>query len=232
MSGGFLRTELQWAQIRVTDTGKGIAAEFLPYVFDYFRQEDGKTTRQFGGLGLGLAIVRHLVELHGGRVWAESPGEGLGATFTVRLPLLPTQPMVKSETNLLEPSLNLNGVRVLVVDDDADTREFIVFLLEMAEATVTMATNAGEAFAALTQFQPDVLLSDIGMPEMDGYMLIRQVRALPPEQGGLIPAIALTAYAGDFNHQQALEAGFQEHIPKPIEPDELIKTIATLIRNS
>jgi PAS domain S-box-containing protein len=229
LSGGFLRTELQWAQIRVKDTGKGIAAEFLPYVFDYFRQEDGKTTRQFGGLGLGLAIVRHLVELHGGRVWVESPGEGLGATFTVRLPLRPMAAMVTSSDNLLEPSLNLKGVQVLVVDDDADTREFIVFLLEMAGARVMMAKTAGEALAVLTQFQPDVLLSDIGMPEMDGYMLIRQVRALPSKQGGQIPAIALTAYAGDFNQQQALEAGFQKHIAKPIEPDELIKTIATLV---
>ena len=221
------------AQITVADTGIGIAREFLPYVFDYFRQKDGATTRKFGGLGLGLAIVRHLVELHGGTVGAESQGEGLGATFTVRLPL---SGKVKGQENSLaglserstadEP---LSGMRILVVDDEPDMRDLISFSLEEAGAEVVTVAVAPEALTALARFQPDVLLSDIGMPGMDGYMLLRQVRALPPERGGLIPAIALTAYAGEFNQQQALQAGFQRHLAKPIEPDELIKTIAALL---
>ncbi|MEG4943377.1 PAS domain S-box protein [Microcoleus sp. F4-D5] len=221
------------AQITVADTGIGIAPEFLPYVFDYFRQKDGATTRKFGGLGLGLAIVRHLVELHGGTVAAESQGEGLGATFTVRLPL---SPKVKGQENSLagfserstadEP---LSGMRILVVDDEPDMRDLISFLLEDAGAEVVTVAVARAALTALARFQPDVLLSDIGMPGMDGYMLLRQVRALPPERGGLIPAIALTAYAGEFDRQQALQAGFQRHLAKPIDPDELIKTIAALL---
>ena len=221
------------AQITVADTGIGIAREFLPYVFDYFRQKDGATTRNFGGLGLGLAIVRHLVELHGGTVVAESPGEGLGATFTVRLPL---SGKVKGQENSLAglserstPDEPLSGMRILVVDDEPDMRELISFLLEDAGAEVLTVAVPQEALTALTNFQPDVLLSDIGMPGMDGYMLLRQVRALPPERGGLIPAIALTAYAGEFNQQQALQAGFHRHLAKPIEPDNLIKTIAALL---
>ncbi|MEG4573588.1 PAS domain S-box protein [Microcoleus sp. N3A4] len=218
------------AQITVRDNGKGIPSEFLPYVFDYFRQADSSTTRQFGGLGLGLAIVRHLVELHGGTVKADSPGEGLGATFTVRLPLLPISPAKNQAEQFSQPSLNLQGVRVLVVDDDIDSREFVVFLLQQAQASVISASSAEKAFAALRQSKPDIVLSDIGMPNMDGYMLMRQVRALPPEQGGQIPAIALTAYAGDFNQKQALAAGFQRHVAKPIEPNELLKAIVTLLR--
>jgi CheY-like chemotaxis protein len=184
-------------------------------------------------LGLGLAIVRHLVELHGGTVVADSPGEGLGATFTVRLPL---SGKVKGQENSLaglserstadEP---LSGMRILVVDDEPDMRELISFSLEDAGAEVLTVAVPQEALTALTNFQPDVLLSDIGMPGMDGYMLLRQVRSLPPEGGGLIPAIALTAYAGEFNKQQALQAGFHRHLAKPIEPDQLIKTIAALL---
>jgi CheY-like chemotaxis protein/two-component sensor histidine kinase len=218
------------AQITISDNGKGIPQEFLPHVFDYFRQADSATTRKFGGLGLGLAIVRYLVELHGGRVQADSPGEGLGATFTVRLPLMPIGSAADREEKSSEPSLNLKGVRVLVVDDDTDTREFVVFVLEQAEASVIWANSADEAFAALTQSKPDILLSDIGMPDIDGYMLMQQVRALPPEQGGQVPAIALTAYAGDFNRKQALAAGFQRHVAKPVEPNELVKAIVTLLR--
>lgn len=221
------------AQITVADTGIGIAREFLPYVFDYFRQKDGATTRNFGGLGLGLAIVRHLVELHGGTVAADSPGEGQGATFTVSLPL---SPKLKGQENSLagfsERSTadeQLSGMRILVVDDEPDMRELISFLLEDAGAEVVTVAVAREALTALARFQPDVLLSDIGMPGMDGYMLLQQVRTLPPERGGLIPAIALTAYAGEFDRQQALQAGFQRHLAKPIEPDELIKTIVALL---
>lgn len=217
------------AQITISDNGMGISPEFLPHVFDYFRQADSTTTRQFSGLGLGLAIVRHLVELHGGTIEAESQGEGMGATFTVKLPLMPSVPTVNQDSQLSEPSLDLKGIHVLVVDDETDTRDFVAFLLEQAGARVIASASAGEAFTALTQSQPDVLLSDIGMPSMDGYALMRQIRALPPEQGGQIPAIALTAYAGDFNQQQALQAGFQQHIAKPIEPEELIRAISTLL---
>jgi PAS domain S-box-containing protein len=220
------------AQITISDNGQGIPQEFLPHVFDYFRQADGATTRKFGGLGLGLAIVRYLVELHGGTVQAQSPGEELGATFTVRLPLMPIEPAVNQEEQSEEASLNLKGVQVLVVDDDTDTREFVVFLLQQAQASVIFADSAGSALAALMRSKPDVLLSDIGMPDMDGYMLMQQVRALPPEQGGEIPAIALTAYAGDFNQQQALDAGFQRHIAKPVEPEELIGAIVNLVRRT
>jgi CheY-like chemotaxis protein len=202
---------------------------FLPYVFDYFRQENSTTTRKFGGLGLGLAIVRHLVELHGGTVQVESQEENQGATFTVQLPLIPNLPAIKQDISESEPSADLNGIKILIVDDDADTREFIAFLLEQYGANVTVVTSANEALAALTESVPDVLLSDIGMPEMDGCMLIRQVRTLSPEQGGQIPAIALTAYAGQINEKQILTAGFHKHIAKPVEPAELVEAIASLI---
>ena len=229
------------AQIVVSDTGKGIAPEFLPYVFDYFRQEDGKTTRQFGGLGLGLAIVRHFVELHGGTVQASSSGEGKGATFAVKLPLSRNDgERINDETDLDSSSLILHPVldqlRILVVDDEADMRELVATILEQYTKQVRVAASAAEALTILEQFKPDVLISDIGMPDMDGYMLMRQVRGLAPEQGGLIralseampKAIALTAYAGEINQQQALAAGFQMHLSKPVEPAELVKAIVTL----
>ncbi|MEI1376393.1 response regulator [Nostoc sp. UHCC 0926] len=150
-----------------------------------------------------IEMVQLHIELHGGVVWAESPGEGLGATFTVRLPLMPIQPGLKADLNLSKRSPNLSGVRVLVVEDEADSKEFIALALEQAGASVITAPTADEAFTLLTQSQIDILLSDIGMADMDGYMLVRQIRALSPEQGGNVPAIALTAYAGDFNQQQA-----------------------------
>ncbi|MEJ6487007.1 AAA family ATPase [Nostoc punctiforme UO1] len=223
-------------QICVTDTGKGIASEFLPYVFDYFRQADGATTRQFGGLGLGLAIVRHLVELHGGTVQAESLGEEQGATFTVRLPCLQNESKgIKDKINtfslLPEQSLPLFGLEILVVDDDADMREFLPFMLEEYGASVTVVASAIAALTALSQSQPNLIISDIGMPEMDGYMLMRQIRSLEPEQGGTIPAIALTAYAGEMDYQQAIAAGFQQHISKPVDPEELVKAIGSLIKS-
>jgi PAS domain S-box-containing protein len=222
-----LPTPPTYARITVTDTGKGIPADFLPYVFDQFRQESSATTRQFGGLGLGLAIVRYLVELHGGTVQADSPGEGKGATFTVTLPLMPHQQPAQ-DTPPSEPSLNLQGIKILVVDDDDSTREFLAFLLELQGATVIVAASANEAIVTLEQFQPHVLLSDIGMPDVDGYMLMRHIRALPPAQGGTIPAIALTAYAGEINYQQAMAAGFQRHIAKPVEPEVLFKAVVEL----
>lgn len=222
------------AQIRVIDTGKGINPEFLPYVFDYFRQADAKTTRVFGGLGLGLAIVRHLVELHGGTVQAESLGEEQGATFTVKLPLLKNSELRVSSSEASQPELNteetlLAGVQILLVDDQADVREFFSFALEQYGATVTAVESADEALQTLVQSQPDILLSDIGMPLMDGYMLLGEVRKLPPEQGGQIPAIALTAYAGEINYNQAMAAGFQKHLPKPVEPADLAAAIVSLI---
>ncbi|MEW6497519.1 MAG: PAS domain S-box protein, partial [Cyanobacteriota bacterium] len=216
------------AQIQVKDKGKGIAPEFLPHVFEYFRQADGTTTRQFGGLGLGLAIVRHLVELHGGTVQADSPGEGLGATFTVKLPLI-GEVIENSHSDGQEATTDLSGVRVLVVDDEADMRELVAFILKESGAEVQVAASAAEALERWEQFKPDVLISDIGMPQMDGYMLMRQVRERSLEQGGQIPAIALTAYAGEFNQQQAIAAGFQRHLSKPVEPNELVRAIATLV---
>ncbi|MDZ8187728.1 MAG: AAA family ATPase [Nostoc sp. ChiSLP02] len=222
-------SSLTYAQITVADNGKGIEPDFLPHVFEYFRQADSATTRKFGGLGLGLAIVHHLVELHGGTIWAESEGEGMGATFRVRLPMR-AAPATKSDTEISESSLNLEGIEILLIDDDNDTREFVAFVLEQAGAKVIATSCATEALTALTQSLPDVLVSDIGMPEIDGYMLIRQIRALPPEQGGEIPAIALTAYAGDMNQQQALAAGFEQHLSKPIDPEKLISAIVNLVR--
>lgn len=218
-----------YAQITVSDTGKGIQPDFLPYVFDYFRQADGATTRKFGGLGLGLAIVRHLVEMHGGTVQAESAGEDLGATFRVRLPLIPSQPIHQNRKHLSEQAHNLSSLSILVVDDDTDSLNYVVFLLEQSGAKVTAVTCASEALAALAESRPDLLLSDIGMPEVDGYRLIQQIRKLPPQQGGQIPAIALTAFAGELDHQQALLAGFQRHVSKPVEPDNLIKVVADLV---
>jgi CheY-like chemotaxis protein len=217
--------------IIVSDTGQGIASDFLPYVFDHFRQENTSTTQRSGGLGLGLAIVRHLVELHGGTIEVESPGVGLGATFTVKLPFKSTEVTVNQNSSSSELSRNLNDIRVLVVDDDPDSREFVAFVLEQAGADVLTAATANEAVTVVIRAKPDVLLSDIGMPNMDGYMLIQKVRALPPKQGGQVPAIALSAYAGDFNQAQALAAGFQQHIAKPVEPEELVRAIIALVKS-
>jgi CheY-like chemotaxis protein len=233
-SGGRIEVQLAqvgtYAQIQVKDTGKGINPDFLPYVFDYFRQEDGTTTRQFGGLGLGLAIVRHFTELHGGTVQADSPGQNLGAIFTIRLPLNIVEPEPSCDHRHPESATDLAGVHVLVVDDDADMRELAAFTLMQSGAEVTTAASAAQALTLLNQSVPDLLLCDIGMPEMDGYSLIQQIRTWSPEQGGTIPAIALTAYAGEINQQQALAAGFQMHISKPVEPEELVKAIARLLR--
>src|SRR5919202_952393 len=223
------------AQIQVADTGKGILPDFLPYVFDHFRQEDGATTRKFGGLGLGLAIVRQLIELHGGTVFAESAGVGRGATFTVRLPLLNDDSRRQEEEErhgAASPDLSsrpLAGLRILVVDDELDSRDFVAFVLEEAGAEVISLSSAAEALESIEQTAPDLLVSDIGMPQMDGYMLINRIRTqLAPEYRQLL-AIALTAYAGEGNERQVLQAGFDKHLAKPIDPTLLVATVARSI---
>jgi signal transduction histidine kinase/CheY-like chemotaxis protein len=226
-------------EISVTDTGQGISAEFLPFVFDLFRQADSSLTRSFGGLGLGLAIVRQLVELHGGTVSVESSGEGQGATFTVNLPVMIITPMIH-EAERVHPTVGgsssfdfsprLDGLKLLIVDDEADARDLLTYTLEMCGAEVIAANSATAAIAVLTQASSsiDVLISDIGMPDEDGYELLRQVRALTPEQGGRIPAVALTAYARTEDRRATLLAGFQSHIAKPVEAAELVAVIANL----
>ncbi|MUH00148.1 PAS domain-containing protein [Scytonema sp. UIC 10036] len=235
-SGGQIEIRLEQvgtnARIQVKDTGKGITPEFLPHVFEHFRQEDSTTTRKFGGLGLGLAIVRYLTELHGGTVKSESPGAGLGATFTVSLPLLKHENAGKTDVagcaSTVDDTSQLAHLRILVVDDEADMRELIYTILEQTGAEIKVAASAHEALEVFTLFKPDLLIGDIGMPEIDGYELIRQVRSLPSEQGGGIPAIALTAYAGEGDRHKALATGFQKHIAKPVEPEELIEAILSL----
>ncbi|BAY21911.1 PAS/PAC sensor hybrid histidine kinase [Calothrix sp. NIES-2100] len=222
-----------YAQIQVNDTGIGINSDFLQYVFDRFRQADGSTTRSHTGLGLGLAIARHLVELHGGTIHADSPGEGKGATFTVKLPFLEAKPHESPETSeeaaaASIPKLPLKNLRLLVVDDDTDTRHFLTVALQQAGAEVTAVNSVKEALSAIQQYPLDILISDIGMPEEDGYTLIRKVRGLPAEKGGRIPAIALTAYAREEDAKDALEAGFHMYASKPVEPIKLIDAIVKL----
>jgi PAS domain S-box-containing protein len=217
----------------VSDTGKGISPEFLPYVFERFRQADNSTSRSYAGLGLGLGIVRHLVELHGGIVYASSAGEGQGATFTVKLPAtsVQTQSNRLGKGNLAigdENSFLLDGITVVVVDNETDAREYLQVMLEQYGAQVIAVTTAQEALEAVLQSRPDVLVSDIGMPEEDGYTLIRKLRTIPPEQGGQTPAVALTAYAREEDQKQAIAAGFQVHISKPVDTNKLINAVASL----
>lgn len=224
-------------QIQVSDTGKGISPEFLPHIFEYFRQADSTTTRKFGGLGLGLAIVRQLVELHGGTIQADSAGEGQGSCFTVRLPIHPSAKSQLKPTDYSPPSVDttklpLQGIHVLLVDDETDTRDLGAFVLAEAGAQVTVAASAQEALEQFSQIHPDVVVSDIGMPEMDGYGLIKKIRAMPDNQGGNVPAIALTAYAGETNQKQAIAAGFQRHLSKPMETLELVKVIQSILLSS
>jgi hypothetical protein len=224
----------KYAQIEVIDTGKGISPDFLPYVFERFRQENTSSTRVYGGLGLGLAIVRYLVELHGGTVQASSPGEGLGATFTVQLPLLEgsrrkgERESDRAAERQNSPSHPLISVQVLIVDDDADARALLATILEQAGAQVKAAASAAEALEFVSQSRIDVLVSDIAMPNVDGYQLIRQVRELEAKRGEYTPAIALTAYARDADRTSALKAGFQVHLSKPFDPDELVSVVAKL----
>jgi PAS domain S-box-containing protein len=222
-------------EIVVRDSGVGIAAEFLPHVFDRFRQADSTTTRSHGGLGLGLAIVKQLVELHGGGVRVDSAGAGHGAVFVVGLPLAAPRASAGHEHPAGErpatpayDELSLEGLHVLVVDDEPDARELVRQLLGECRAEVSTASSAVQALDMLQRLRPDVLLSDIGMPERDGYQLIRDVRRLPVDQGGRTPAIALTAFARSEDRTRAMLAGYQVHVSKPIEPHELIATVASL----
>lgn len=228
-SGGMVHVSVQpvdsMVRLEVSDTGHGISREFLPFVFDRFRQSDASSSRRYGGLGLGLALVRELVELHGGTVRAMSPGEDLGATFTIDLPTaLPGE----STDNLVDSSHDcadgpsLDGVRVLVVENEADSRDLIVEMLDRCGAEARAAASCEEALAAVRDMAaahalPHVILSDLGMPKEDGFALIRKVRMLPPEAGGRIPAIAVTGYANPDDRRRALAAGFHGHLPKPID---------------
>ncbi|MBO3458394.1 ATP-binding protein [Aetokthonos hydrillicola Thurmond2011] len=224
-----------FAEIKVTDTGIGIQSEFLPYVFEFFRQADNTTTREFGGLGLGLAIVRRLVELHGGTIDAQSMGQGQGASFIVKLPLLQHSDKIEKIKNsktlphLSSTPLPLAGLKILVVDDEPDNREMLVFMLEEYGAIVTTAGSAEQALQVLVDSQQDLLISDIGMPNVNGYMLMSQIRASVVEQNRQIPAIALTGYAGELDRKQAESVGFQTSLAKPVELDELLATILRVI---
>jgi signal transduction histidine kinase len=220
------------ARVTVKDTGQGVDPEFLPRVFDRFRQADSSTTRSFGGLGLGLAIVRHLVELHGGTVSAQSDGVGKGAMFSATFPLLAdrTAPASVAQVQEISPAegYSLDGLRVLLVDDEPEARQIISTVITRTGAEVKTCNSAHEALAKLSEWKPDVILSDIAMPDQDGYSFIRQVRSLPRDKGGDTPAAALTAYARDIDRRQALAAGYQMHIAKPIGASQLVTMIARL----
>jgi CheY-like chemotaxis protein len=225
------------AFLRVTDTGRGIAPDFLPHLFERFRQADGSTTRSFGGLGLGLAIVRHLAELHGGSVRAESAGTGKGASFVVTLPVAergagkepPSTGGGLAESTLLAGMPSLAGVRVLLVDDNADVVEMMRTLLAGLGADVRGALSAEDGLAELVAWRPDVLVTDIAMPGHDGFWLVDQVRRLGAGEGGSTPAVALTALADHDDRTRALLAGFQQHLRKPVSVGELASAVATLV---
>jgi signal transduction histidine kinase/CheY-like chemotaxis protein len=234
-----LRADESQIEIAVSDDGQGIKPEFLPHVFERFRQADSSNARRHGGLGLGLAIVRHLVEMHGGSVEAQSDGEGCGATFIVRLPVLPAQDSESADGNVTRNTLSrpavprlpegvLAGLRILAVDDQEEVRDLLTEILVGYGASVITASSAAEALDAIRRELPDLLVSDLGMPDQDGYSLIQLIRALDDDRGGRVPAIALTAYAQSTDRLRALDAGFQSHMVKPVEPGELVMTIAAL----
>jgi signal transduction histidine kinase len=223
------------AEVRVSDTGAGIRPDFLPYVFDRFRQAESTITRSHGGLGLGLSIVRHLVELHGGTVEVQSAGEGKGAAFSVLLPvrsaLVEAPALVEAKEAQASPwgrTELLRGLCVLVVEDEEDTRELLITALEQCGAQVIAVSSVADALEQLDERPPDVLVSDLAMPGEDGYALIRKVRARPAERGGRVPAAALTAYARAEDRVRSLAAGFQMHVPKPIDPADLVSMVAAL----
>ncbi len=238
MRGGRIEVRLQRqgdvAELTVADSGQGIKPEFLPHVFDRFRQEDGSISRRHGGLGLGLAIVRYLIEMHGGTVEAASDGEGQGATFTIRLPVREADGAVESVAQSPAAGARgtqLEGLHVLVVDDDPGARELLANMLQGYGARVSLASSGPVALTLLFEQRPHVVLADIGMPEMDGYALIEQVRALDPHLGGRIPAVAVTAHASAQDRLRALHAGFQNHVAKPVEPEELAAVIKSVAAN-
>jgi PAS domain S-box-containing protein len=230
----------RYAEIRVSDTGRGITAEFIPFLFERFRQADGGNTRGHGGLGLGLAIVRHVVEMHGGTVRAESPGAGKGATFIVELPLaspfaapMKILPAASTGSGAPPEMPSLRGIRAVVVDDETDARELVATILQETGARVTVAASAREALSVITDEEPpDVLIADVGMPDEDGYWLIRHVRVLDTARGTRVPAIALTAYARTEDRLRLLAAGFQIHVPKPVDPIELATVVAAVVGRS
>ena len=232
-----LQQEPEVVRLRVRDSGQGISPDFLPYVFDRFRQADGSTTRKHGGLGLGLAIVRHIVESHGGRVSAESKGSGQGATFTISLPSLTARAAGQKEkavsageaASVPDSAIMLDGVRVLLVDDQLDTRELLCFLLKQRNAEIEAVSTVREALAVLKDWHPHVVVSDLGMPDEDGYSLITQMRSLI--HSSQIPALALTGYALDEERKRALATGFQAFLTKPVDADDLINIVAGLAYN-
>jgi len=237
--GGKIRVSLSQegsnVVLAVSDSGRGIAPEFLPFVFQRFKQADSSVTRRVGGLGLGLALVRHIIELHGGHVAATSDGIGRGSTFAVTLPIravlpkpTPSQPPPASAPQAPIPIV-LRGVYVLVVDDEPDARDLIAAVLMEAGATVETARSAAEGLDAFRRFQPNVLVSDIGMPDEDGFSFMRRVRALPDAEGGRVPSLALTAFAHEEHRAKAIEAGYTAHIGKPVNPDALTIAVANLL---
>ncbi|MBF2027727.1 MAG: response regulator, partial [Oscillatoriales cyanobacterium C42_A2020_001] len=225
----------EYVQVTVKDTGIGIDSDFLPYIFEYFRQADSSSTRAHNGLGLGLAIVRQLVDLHNGKIYVFSEGVGKGTTFTIHLPLQNT-----AETSPVQPANlgdrdskdypSLENISVLIVDDNSDNREYVTMVLERAGAKVTALTNGYEVMEFLEQTQPDILLSDIAMPEVDGYHLLYQIREFEKISQTRLPVIALTAYAKQEDRIQALTAGFEQFIPKPVDPNELVEIVAATVQ--
>jgi CheY-like chemotaxis protein/nitrogen-specific signal transduction histidine kinase len=217
--------------IEVSDDGKGIPASFLPLVFDRYRQADGAITRAHGGLGLGLAIVRHLIEQHGGTVRAESPGDGRGASFTLSLPADAgprDSDFIEGPATLVEAPPRLEELRILVVDDEPDARELMTVMLTQQGAEVVAVGDVPSALAAFESFRPNLLVSDIGLPGEDGYALIGRLRALGQSRGQPLPAVALTAFAGEEHARRALAAGYQMHVPKPVEPEALLAVISRI----
>jgi CheY-like chemotaxis protein len=244
-----LKTETRQIKIIVSDSGQGIEPEFLPYVFDRFRQADGTSTRTHGGLGLGLSIVRHIVELHGGKVEVFSAGVGAGTAFTIFLPVFDVPdaveerngddlenevfPLLKkpaSEVAASESGGDLEGLRVLLIDDEKDTLEMLSAMLRLSGAQVVPQTNVTDALESIKDWIPQIIISDIGMPEMDGYFFIEKLRNLPPEKGGAIPVIALTAYAGVNEQQRVLASGFQMYLSKPVDSSELLGALTALTK--
>jgi CheY-like chemotaxis protein len=246
LKGGRVQVRLQRVnssvEISISDTGQGISPEFLPYIFDRFRQQDNTQTRRHGGLGLGMAITRHIVELHGGTIRAESPGEGLGATFTVSLPVMivySEKPRASAQSDSLIPNekdnfsesdlIGLNGFQILIVDDEADARELITFVLTKHGANIVAASSVSEAVEKFRSLKPDLIISDIEMPDEDGFSLIEKLNAFNKQQKRKIPAIALTAHARPSERLKVLSAGYQIHLAKPVEPAELLTVVANFV---